>query len=145
MCSWYVQFYSVFVFRAVCFIMFYSIVFSSCRVSIAIFSIFFFFFNDPATTEIYTYSHTLPLPDALPISTAYPVLRVTRRFRGRHSGGAHRPGAARPRQVLVAAMGDHRSRGHRADRRGGPGARPTRQSVEEPVLGELAEIGRAHV
>src|SRR3546814_15178763 len=31
----------------------------------------FFFFNDPATTEIYTYCHTLSLHDALPIySTA---------------------------------------------------------------------------
>src|SRR3546814_127553 len=28
----------------------------------------FFFFNDPATTEIYTYCHTLALPDARPIS-----------------------------------------------------------------------------
>src|SRR3546814_8844438 len=28
----------------------------------------FFFFNDPATTEIYTYLHTLSLHDALPIS-----------------------------------------------------------------------------
>src|SRR3546814_14291454 len=28
----------------------------------------FFFFNDPATTEIYTYCNTLPLHDALPIS-----------------------------------------------------------------------------
>src|SRR3546814_11587299 len=27
----------------------------------------FFFFNDPATTEIYTYGHTLSLHDALPI------------------------------------------------------------------------------
>src|SRR5881227_484162 len=27
-----------------------------------------FFFNDPATTEIYTTVHTLPLHDALPIS-----------------------------------------------------------------------------
>src|SRR3546814_15684033 len=29
---------------------------------------FFFFFNDTATTEIYTYLHTLSLHDALPIS-----------------------------------------------------------------------------
>src|SRR3546814_21051433 len=29
----------------------------------------FFFFNDPATTEIYTYCHTLPLHDAPPIFT----------------------------------------------------------------------------
>src|SRR3546814_498729 len=28
----------------------------------------FFFFNDTATTEIYTYGHTLSLHDALPIS-----------------------------------------------------------------------------
>src|SRR3546814_20250079 len=28
---------------------------------------FFFFFNDTATTEIYTYGHTLSLHDALPI------------------------------------------------------------------------------
>src|SRR3546814_4665570 len=28
----------------------------------------FFFFKDPATTEIYTYCHTLSLHDALPIS-----------------------------------------------------------------------------
>src|SRR3546814_18778574 len=27
-----------------------------------------FFFNETATTEIYTYLHTLSLPDALPIS-----------------------------------------------------------------------------
>src|SRR5213075_3571768 len=30
--------------------------------------IFFFFFNDTATTEIYTTRHTLSLHDALPIS-----------------------------------------------------------------------------
>src|SRR3546814_12978687 len=30
--------------------------------------IIFFFFNDTATTEIYTYRHTLSLHDALPIS-----------------------------------------------------------------------------
>src|SRR3546814_19370197 len=29
-----------------------------------------FFFNDTATTEIYTYGHTLSLHDALPISAA---------------------------------------------------------------------------
>src|SRR5216110_1065822 len=31
--------------------------------------VFFFFFNDTATTEIYTSSHTLSLHDALPISS----------------------------------------------------------------------------
>src|SRR6187431_2584924 len=34
---------------------------------------FLFFFNDTATTEIYTTVHTLSLHDALPISTASPV------------------------------------------------------------------------
>src|SRR3546814_9708394 len=38
-----------------------------------------FFVNDPATTEIYTYSHTLSLHYALPISAAR---RSPRRFRG---------------------------------------------------------------
>src|SRR3546814_5970506 len=32
--------------------------------------VFIFFVNDSATTEIYTYGHTLSLPDALPISRA---------------------------------------------------------------------------
>src|SRR3546814_14564270 len=32
--------------------------------------LFFFFFNDPATTDIYTYLHTLSLPDPLPIYCA---------------------------------------------------------------------------
>src|SRR3546814_2312266 len=34
---------------------------------------FFFFFNDTATTEIYTYGHTLSLHDALPISVGVVV------------------------------------------------------------------------
>src|SRR5216110_3621660 len=34
------------------------------------YSLFLFFFNDTATTEIYTSSHTLSLHDALPISNA---------------------------------------------------------------------------
>src|SRR6187549_4300508 len=38
--------------------------------------LFFFFFNDPATTEIYTGWYTLSLHDALPISTRPP--RATR-------------------------------------------------------------------
>src|SRR3546814_1444169 len=32
------------------------------------------FFNEPATTEIYTYGHTLSLPDALPICDGYRVV-----------------------------------------------------------------------
>src|SRR3546814_15838726 len=33
----------------------------------------YFFFNDTATTEIYTYLHTLSLHDALPISTPWTI------------------------------------------------------------------------
>src|SRR5881398_4185363 len=33
---------------------------------------YFFFFNDTATTEIYTLSDTLSLHDALPISSSWP-------------------------------------------------------------------------
>src|SRR3546814_14434508 len=33
----------------------------------------FFFFNDTATTEIYTYRHTLSLHDALPIYAVHPI------------------------------------------------------------------------
>src|SRR6187397_3695426 len=49
---------------------------------------FFFFFNDPATTEIYTVYNTLSLHDALPIRLAW-----TMRWRARHS----RPRASRVR------------------------------------------------
>src|SRR3546814_13686403 len=38
-----------------------------------------FFFNDTATTEIYTYGHTLSLHDALPIFDGL----------GQHAGGHH--------------------------------------------------------
>src|SRR6187431_3736026 len=38
---------------------------------------FYFFFNDPATTEIYTTVHTLSLRDALPISSGSQSVRGT--------------------------------------------------------------------
>src|SRR3546814_11756128 len=46
--------------------------------------IYFFFFHDPATTEIYTYCHTLSLHDALPISRCAPSIidSVTRQAAG---------------------------------------------------------------
>src|SRR3546814_1910557 len=45
-----------------------------------------FFFNDTATTEIYTYGHTLSLHDALPISR--PAVCQAARH-GRQAGGCH--------------------------------------------------------
>src|SRR5258707_7427772 len=49
-------------------------------------SCLFFFFNDTATTEIYT----LSLHDALPISPEPVHLRRSRRNRRRNSAGSHR-------------------------------------------------------
>src|SRR3546814_7856021 len=52
-----------------------------------------FFFNDPATTEIYTYGHTLSLHDALPISQLREARRQHRlhgeRCRSRHGDDGH--------------------------------------------------------
>src|SRR5213594_5160811 len=48
---------------------------------------FFFFFNDTATTEIYTSVHTLSLHDALPISTSLPALWTA----GRRAGSPFSP------------------------------------------------------
>src|SRR5213596_4219883 len=43
---------------------------------------FFFFFNDTATTEIYTRPHTLSLHDALPITVALSAERLAGTFPG---------------------------------------------------------------
>src|SRR5881275_3757605 len=51
---------------------------------------FFFFFNDTATTEIYTVPYTLSLHDALPISSPWPRCRCRRRCRGRRAASPRR-------------------------------------------------------
>src|SRR3546814_1555012 len=51
---------------------------------------FVFFFKYTATTEIYTYCHTLSLPDALPIWPRHHGLGP--RAQWRHAGAGHRPG-----------------------------------------------------
>src|SRR3546814_5457779 len=63
----------------------------------------FFFFNRTATTEIYTYLHTLSLHDALPI---YARRAGRIRFRAPHLAvGA----AARPERTAVAHVAAHRN------------------------------------
>src|SRR3546814_16168545 len=55
--------------------------------------LFFFFCNDTATPEIYTYLHTLSLHDALPISEQLVATirdRQVRRVRGDHGRRAPR-------------------------------------------------------
>src|SRR3546814_936242 len=54
----------------------------------------YFFFNDTATTEIYTYGHTLSLHDALPICRRHPRGAGRRESRDRARPGLlhpHRP------------------------------------------------------
>src|SRR3546814_6201445 len=55
-----------------------------------VFLLSFFFFNDTATTEIYTYGHTLSLHDALPICSAAPTAPGSR-CRRSHSCSATPP------------------------------------------------------
>src|SRR2546427_13084339 len=75
---------------------------------------FVFFFNDTATTEIYT----LSLHDALPISRARPARRPS----SGHPGPAAAPGRAPPaRPVAAGAASIPRWLLHRPT---GPGARP---------------------
>src|SRR3546814_4479890 len=71
-----------------------------------------FFFNDPATTEIYTYGHTLSRHDALPISAARRAGRADRRAaerifdmgaRGRGRNPARLPRAWHRLRPLFAA------------------------------------------
>src|SRR3546814_17817761 len=60
-------------------------IFFDCHV-IFVCIVFCFFFNDTATTEIYTYGHTLSLHDALPISKSAALrTRETSRRRQRKS------------------------------------------------------------
>src|SRR3546814_6065940 len=68
---------------------------------------FVFFFNDTATTEIYTYLHTLSLHDALPISRLRlrPILMTT---------GAMVFGAM-PLAIAVGAGADRDRKRHRSE------------------------------
>src|SRR3546814_16833353 len=72
----------------VCHLSFYSVL--SCFVLS-----YCFFFNDTATTEIYTYLHTLSLHDALPICLRLAVGRCQHRperlLRRNDGGLCHRP------------------------------------------------------
>src|SRR3546814_11192439 len=91
-----------------------------CHTSFTVVTIFvvFFFFYDPATTEIYTYLHTLSLPDALPICTVAEAVEP-------QAGGEH--GAEREGEAL-------------AGRVAGGDAAQQHDGVQVDV-----QIGRAHV
>src|SRR2546421_7753540 len=86
-------------------VVFLLILFSPCSLLFPYTSFFFFFFNDTATTEIYT----LSLHDALPISTAG---RGARPRRGRRAARPARRAAQRTARCWGAREpGRQRSRG----------------------------------
>src|SRR3546814_10720887 len=66
-------------------------------------SVSFFFFNDTATTEIYTYGHTLSLHDALPISGLGAIPRDLQKIDVRRHHGIGQGGYGSPvcRTVVV--------------------------------------------
>src|SRR5687768_18350048 len=74
----------------------------------------FYFFNDPATTEIYT----LSLHDALPIFAAGdPDLRAERGFEGQRPGVERLPARRRQRPAQHPAVHRRRQRRRRFDLR----------------------------
>src|SRR2546421_3301489 len=75
-----------------------------------VFAFFFFFFNDTATTEIYT----LSLHDALPISALDPGGAPARADRGRSSAAAA-DSSARRRSAAGLPAGRHRSEEHTSE------------------------------
>src|SRR3546814_5344287 len=64
----------------------------------------FFFLNNTATTEIYTYLHTLSLHDALPIFQAQAHRRHRRCRRGRETDRYHRAVSPRHFRRLRAGI-----------------------------------------
>src|SRR2546430_2892739 len=71
--------------------------------------LFFFFFNDPATTEIYT----LPLHDALPICRC--PRSMDSRAGPRRGGGRQPPPRPRSRTPHSRTCGLHRSEEHTSE------------------------------
>src|SRR3546814_8189753 len=93
-----------------------------------------FFFNDTATTDIYTYCHTLSLHDALPIS---------RWRRSRSSTGAATSRSSRPLSahgcwtISTSTCWPNTSTGHRSSSRG------TRSEEHTSELQSLMRISYA--
>src|SRR5882757_10391518 len=96
-------------------------VFVYCHLFFIVFCVFFFFFNDTATTEIYT----LSLHDALPIltSAAAVVVNVL-------NGKRHMPGRWLRRQMEGHHLA-HRGRRIRADERAEHGGRVPKRGVHQ--------------
>src|SRR3546814_3512093 len=97
------------------------------------------FFNHPATTEIYTYLHTLSLPDSLPIyggvgddDERRPGLRQKLRHLGLHRHA-----------VFAVADADQHRRRRRVDRLRSPERGPGRSEEHTSELQSLMRISYA--
>src|SRR3546814_11925309 len=98
----------------------------------------FFFFNDTATTEIYTYVHTLSLHDALPISKQIALAEWLRALFAHVAGGHIGEGGARENIDRI----DRRTRMMTANRAPFEVGKPSRLL---PIEVGHSKIGRAHV
>src|SRR3546814_10273362 len=83
-----------------------------------------FFFNDTATTEIYTYLHTLSLHDALPISSSPPATLRDGSDTARR-GRCHREGSNSSRR---GTAGTESAAGSGAEAGSGGRTRPARST-----------------
>src|SRR3546814_20449206 len=99
---------------------------------------FFFFFNEPATTELYTYLHTLSLHDALPILPVTPITEAMLTMRPRRAFIIPRITALQLRKTLVRLVS-------RIACQSSSFIRISRLSRVMPALLTRIEIGRAHV
>src|SRR3546814_19621707 len=88
-----------------------------CFTSLSLFFCFVFFFNDTATTEIYTYLHTLSLHDALPISSILsPIIAILKENLAARAGVIEAVMSARNNQIAVATnLIDRRSEEHTSE------------------------------
>src|SRR3546814_4584569 len=91
-----------------------------------------FFFNDPATTEIYTYGHTFSLHDALPSSWKAP----------RRSARTNRPSARLARGRADPPAHPRRSYQAAAAPRRGPAPASCRAARSEEHTSELQSLMR---
>src|SRR3546814_15326041 len=96
--------------------------------------LYIFFYNDPATTEIYTYGHTLALPDALPIAeVAQTVINRYATAAMRHADCA---------ALIIPSLPEYMRASEIVGRLDGVLLTGTPSNVEPARYGE---IGRAHV
>src|SRR3546814_16438569 len=93
----------------------------------------FFFFNDTATTAIYTYRHTLSLHDALPIGSTPVMISITPLVSSPMSQSTAKPDAKLAPSQGATPDGVHRTLTHRARPFGkqASGSRVRELSVED--------------